>query len=362
VTAFVVRTANGGAYPVLVVSKLEPALSTLISELAPSGVLLVTDRNVAALHLDPVRAVLGDATVEVTEPGEDSKSPGGLARLWAACRDAGLDRDGLVVALGGGVVGDLAGLAAATYMRGVRVVHLPTTLLAQVDSAIGGKTAINLGAKNLVGAFHQPAGVIADVSVLATLPPREVRSGLGEVWKTGILAGEPLLTQLETDAQALVGLDPDALTPTIVACLQHKAQVVARDEREAGERALLNLGHTLGHAAEVALGVSHGEAVAIGGVFACRLAQRLGRLDAAHADRFEALAAALTLPTRPAAPLDADALWALIARDKKARAGRVRWVLPRGDRGAEVHCEVTGDVQTSDVRALLTELGWVGST
>lgn len=347
--------AAGGSYPVFVVRDYAPTLTEVHESLSPSKTLIVSDPTVSALHLQPVLAVLGAATpVEILPTGEAGKNPASLQQVWEACRTAGLDRHSLIVSLGGGVVGDVAGFAAATYMRGIRIVHLPTTLLAQVDSAVGGKTAVNLGAKNLVGAFHQPAGVIANLSVLSTLPTREVRSGLGEIWKTGVLVGESLLSQLEASAKDLVALNPDALESVVLACVQHKAGVVERDERESGERALLNLGHTLGHALELHLGdLSHGEAITVGGVFACALAERRQWLDEACASRFETLARLLELPVEPTRRLDVDAIMTLVSHDKKAKAGVQRWVLPRGPG----HCELT-PVEPTDVRTELSQLGW----
>jgi 3-dehydroquinate synthase len=236
----------------------------------------------------------------------------------------------VVVALGGGVTGDLAGFAAATWLRGVRVVHAPTTLLAMVDSAIGGKTGLDLDGKNLVGAFHAPSGVVADLAWLTTLPARERRCGLAEAWKTAALAGEAQVERLE--ALARRPDDPDALLAVVLDCARHKAAVVARDEREAGERASLNLGHTLGHALEAWAGgqLLHGEAVAIGVAFAVRLARATGRLAPEVEDRLGALGRALGLELGLPAGATLEALRPWLARDKKARGGAVRWVLPTG--------------------------------
>jgi 3-dehydroquinate synthase len=350
VTEFRVQ-ASARSYPVRVQAGLTAALPTLLEDLgSATQTVVVTDANVAELRLEPLRAALGELPVHPVPPGEGSKSPGGLEGVWGFLRDSGCDRRSRILALGGGVVGDLAGFAGATYMRGVEVVHLPTTLLSMVDSAIGGKTAINLGAKNLVGAFHAPAAVFADLDALASLPAREVRCGLGEVWKTAILAGGDLFERVERDATALAGLDAAALAPVVLGCLRHKAGVVERDEREAGERALLNLGHTLGHALEVLTpALSHGEAVAVGGAFALRLAEAHGWLPAAEAGRCLAVARGLGLPVTPAEPVDADAALGLMARDKKAEGGQLRWVLPRGIGD----CAVADDVPADLVRELL---------
>lgn len=327
-------------------------LAERVAALAPSVVVVVTDETVAALHGAPVRAALTAALgreppVTTVPPGEASKGVAQLERLWRVLDQAGLDREGVVVAFGGGVVGDLAGFAAATWLRGVRVVHAPTTLLSMVDSAVGGKTGIDLNGKNLVGAFHQPSAVVADLTWLATLPAREARSGLGELWKTAVLAGDPLFADLERHAPLARRLDPVALAPLVAACVAHKGGVVARDEREQGERASLNLGHTLGHALEaLALetgrDLPHGEAVAIGLAFVCRVARRLDWLDAPTTERILALGAALGLPLTPPWPVALDDLRPWLAKDKKARRGRVRWVLPRG-LGAWGLCDDVGD-------------------
>ncbi|RMG16653.1 MAG: 3-dehydroquinate synthase [Planctomycetota bacterium] len=331
-TDFLVERGGGPPYPVRVGRDLAAGLAWLREAAGPATrIALVCDERVAGLYAAAVEDRWPEARRFTVPPGEDSKSPERLVEAWRFLRDRGCDRSSLVLALGGGVVGDLAGFAAATYMRGIRIAHLPTSLLAMADSALGGKTAINLGAKNLVGAFHAPVAVLCHLPFLASLPPREVRCGLGEVWKTGVLRGEPLWSLLEAKASRLRALDLDALEPVVRACLEHKARVVARDEREAGERALLNFGHTLGHALELLdPGLSHGEAVAVGGAFALELAQRLGRLEPTAAERLLACARALGLPSRPTRPVDPEAAWELLLRDKKARGGTLRWVLPRG--------------------------------
>jgi len=268
--------------------------------------------------------------VEVPD-GEGAKSPTVLGRLWTRFAALPLGRDDLVVGLGGGVVTDLAGFAAATWHRGVAVAQVPTTLLGQVDAAVGGKTGINLPeGKNLVGAFHQPVAVVADTATLATLPARELRSGLGEVAKYGFIADPGVLDLLEGDPAAVVAGDPDLLTDVVVRGVRVKAALVAADEREGGDRALLNYGHTFGHAIEAVTGYGtyrHGEAVALGMVAAARLGEALGVTEAGLADRTVALLAPLGLPTG-GLTADPDALWAAMARDKKARGG-VRFVLCR---------------------------------
>ena len=242
----------------------------------------------------------------------------------------GADRRSVVVALGGGVVGDMAGFAAAIYMRGIRFVQVPTTLLAQVDSSVGGKTGINLAAgKNLVGAFHQPIAVLADTSTLATLPPRELSAGLAEVIKHGLLADAAYFDAVERDLDALRALDPTALAAAIEGSCRIKAAIVARDERESGERALLNLGHTFGHAIETLAGYGtwlHGEAVGCGLCLAADLSKRLGLIGVAEVERIEAAVARAGLPTRIPG-LGLEAAITAMRGDKKAEAGEIRFIL-----------------------------------
>lgn len=325
-------------YPVVVGSG---AVAHVVeSGLLPAGarrVLLVTqERVVEAGHVTPVEAVLRAADLQVVRhvvpDGEQAKDVATLAELWAACASVPLTRRDLVVAVGGGVVGDLAGFAAATYNRGTAVLQVPTTLLAQVDAAIGGKTGINLRAgKNLVGAFHQPCAVACDTGALDTLPRRLLLEGLGEVVKYGLIADPDLLELLEaapTDLHGVV-LDEPSLAEVVHRSVAVKAAVVASDEREGGVRAHLNLGHTYGHVVEALTGygrVLHGEAVAIGTVVALRLGVRLGRTPAALAERGEALLVRCGLPVR-GPELDRDAVWDVMRRDKKADADGVRFVV-----------------------------------
>lgn len=302
-------------------------VAALVRGLAPSSVAVVTDATVARLHgeqlLVALRGIGRPVAQVVVVPGESSKSLGGVERVWRGLHAAGLDRSGVVVAHGGGVVGDLAGFAAATWLRGVRVVHAPTTLLSMADSAVGGKTGIDLDGKNLVGAFHQPSGVVADLAWLKTLDPGELRAGLGEVWKTALLAGGEAFARLEAAGRG-------DLLPIVLDCVRHKAAVVTRDERDEGERASLNLGHTLGHALEPLLGLRHGDAVSLGLSFILRLAVGVGRLDPAVAERMLAVGRALDLPLRLPRRVELAELRPLLRRDKKALAGEVRWILPTG--------------------------------
>ena len=326
----------GAPYEVVIGTGLLPRIDLL----APMPehtrrVALISVEPVSARYGQPVRRALGDAGYEVHElpvpDGEEAKTLATLESLYHRFAAIPLGRDDVVVALGGGVVGDLAGFAAATWNRGVALVQVPTTLLAQVDAAIGGKTAVNLAeGKNLVGAFHQPIAVIADTSTLATLPARERRAGLGEVMKYGFIDDPEVLALLEGDPAAAQAGDPSLLTEVVRRGVAVKARIVAADERETGERALLNYGHTLGHAIEALTGYGtyrHGEAVGLGMVFAARLGERMGITDAGVAARTEALLGLLGLPTG-GLQLDAERVWELLARDKKARAG-VRFVLCR---------------------------------
>ncbi len=300
-------------------------------------------RRAAVVTVEPVRAhygkrvaaalaAAGVAVDVVTVPdGEDAKTLATFERVQRAFAAIPLGRDDVVVALGGGVVGDLAGFAAATWNRGVAVVQLPTTLLAQVDAAIGGKTGVNLPeGKNLVGAFHQPRAVVIDLATLATLPARERRAGLGEVAKYGFIADPVVLDLLERHPDAAVAGDPAVVGEIVRRGVTVKARIVAADERESGDRALLNYGHTVAHALETLSGYRryrHGEAVALGMVAAARLGERLGVSEAGLAARTVALLDRLGLPTG-GVDVDPAAARAVLARDKKARDG-VRFVLCR---------------------------------
>ncbi len=301
-----------------------------------SHVVIVTDENVQEPHAMAVGqalAVGAEVDVVAVPPGETSKSVETAFGLWEGLLELGADRRTLIAAVGGGVVGDLAGFLAATYARGLRFFQVPTSLLAQVDSSVGGKVGINLpGAKNMVGAFLQPVGVLIDTQVLDTLPDREYRSGLAEVVKYGVILDAGLFTYLEENVAAIVDRDHHALRSVVARCCRLKADVVEQDEREeTGLRAVLNYGHTFGHALEAVAGYGellHGEAVAIGMVCAARLAQRLGRVAPAFSARQEALLRAFGLPV--AVPsLDREALMAALSRDKKAQHGHLRLILPR---------------------------------
>ncbi|MGI5869905.1 MAG: 3-dehydroquinate synthase [Kiritimatiellia bacterium] len=292
---------------------------------------VVTDAHVAGHHLEPALASLraaGFVAESVVVPaGETSKSVDGLVSLWHAFNDCGLTRADLVVALGGGVVGDLAGFAAATYLRGVAIVQVPTTLLAQVDSSVGGKTGIDLPfGKNLAGAFHQPAVVVVDPLLLGTLPRNRFAEGMAEVVKYGCIADAGLFADL--DAFADSPGDAEALLAIIQRCVQIKADVVNRDALDTGERMLLNFGHTVGHAIEKAMGygaIAHGEAVAIGMVAAARLGEALGETPDGTAARLEALLKRFALPTTTT--FTAADLFATMLADKKRLGKQIHFIL-----------------------------------
>ena len=293
----------------------------------------LTDRHLVAAQADALAAMLGDVPVLAVEPGEDSKSLAGLGRVLDFLAANGLDRGGMLLVLGGGVIGDRGGFAAASDLRGIDFLQVPTTLLAMVDSSVGGKTGINLKAgKNLVGAFHQPCGVFISTHLLATLPAREFAAGMAEVIKYGLLGDAELFAQLEKTPLTITS---PALGAVIRRCCAIKARLVEADEYERareGGRALLNLGHTFGHAIEQVAGYGsylHGEAVAVGLCAAARLSQKLGHISAADVARVEAVVAAHALPVRLREPLPLVALTAAMARDKKVRSGLPRFVVLR---------------------------------
>jgi len=322
--------------------------------------IVVSDAHVAALHgtaaLRALRSAGLSATLVTVPAGERSKSAAMLAALWRAFAEAKVERGHAVVALGGGVVGDLAGFAAATHLRGLPQVMAPTSLVAQVDSSIGGKVGIDLPwGKNLAGAFYPPRGVLVDPLLLATLPDRELRSGLAEVVKTGMVAHAPLFRLVESAAGRLLSRDARALEAAVGLAGRTKARIVSKDERDHGPRSALNFGHTLGHAIETALGfrrLSHGEAVAIGMRAAGRLSRRAAGLSAADARRLEDVLDRLGLPGRMP-PLPLATLLDAMARDKKRRAGTLRWVLTPQIGFASV----PRPVESRLVRAVLLEVG-----
>jgi shikimate kinase/3-dehydroquinate synthase len=310
----------------------EPArLTDAVARCAPSSIVLVSDSNVQRHRGARIDAALRPLAIRVDRVvlahGEEQKNLASASAIWDAALGAGVDRDALVLAVGGGVVGDLAGFAAACLLRGVRFVQVPTTLLAMVDSSVGGKTGFDhpVG-KNLVGAFHQPTAVVADLAHLKTLPPRERAAGLAEVVKIALATDLPLLEALERDATAIAAGDLEALLPIVREAIYAKIRIVRDDERENGPRALLNLGHTVGHALEAHGGYSrwlHGEAVALGTVAEMRATAVMGKTPSDLVDRAAALFAALGLPTR-ADRAEVAASWPYVSKDKKRTRDAVR--------------------------------------
>ena len=332
------------SYPVVIAAGIRSRLCSRLQSFSrpPSRVLLVTDTNVGALHGGDVDGNIAEAGIAMTrvdlEPGESAKHIGSVQKIWDAALSSGLDRDAVVIGLGGGVVGDLAGFAAATILRGIDVVHVPTTLLAMVDSAIGGKTGFDTAqGKNLIGAFHQPRFVFSDVELLETLPLEERRSGLAEVVKSAWLDGEAAVAQLERDAKRLVAGDVAATVAAVRMAAALKAGVVSADEHEGGQRAWLNLGHTVGHAIEASMGyqgMRHGEAVALGMIAAFRLARSFGAARE-HLERMTSLLAAFGLPTEVDTHLSTKTL-AFMASDKKRGGGKLKFVVPGAPGRTEV--------------------------
>jgi 3-dehydroquinate synthase len=327
---------------------------------------IVTDEIVARHHLSGLQASLSAAAIAqhtvTLPPGEATKDLAHFGRLVDDILALGIERGTMLVALGGGVVGDIAGFAAATLLRGIDFVQIPTTLLAQVDSSVGGKTAINTTTgKNLLGAFYQPRLVLADTASLGTLPRRELRAGYAEILKYGLIRDAGFFDWLETNGDAVCDLEPAALTHAITVSCRMKATIVAADEREAGDRELLNFGHTFGHALEAETGFSdrllHGEAVALGMALAFDFAVRLGLASGQDSHRVRRHLAAAALPTQLAAiglcGRDADRLLAHMGKDKKVRDGRITLILPRkiGDAFR------TSDVPAPELRSFLTEAG-----
>jgi 3-dehydroquinate synthase len=328
-----------------------------------NSALVITDQNVAPLHLETLERSMADAGImpmhSVLPAGEHTKDFAHLEALLDGLLSARAERGTMLVALGGGVIGDLTGFAAAILLRGVDFIQVPTTLLAQVDSSVGGKTGINTRhGKNLVGAFHQPRMVLADTAVLDTLPRRQVVAGYAEVVKYGIIDDEPFFTWLEQNGKAVIEGDESARRHAVATSCRAKARIVAADERESGLRALLNLGHTFGHALEAETGFSddilHGEAVAIGMVMALRLSTQLGLAPAADLDRVLRHFTDVGLPTA----LPADRLWPVerllhhMAGDKKVKDGKVTFVMARGIGQSFLTREVPADA----LAAMLAEM------
>ncbi len=353
------------SYEILIGRELLGSLGERIAALRPGAkALIVSDMNVAGLYLDAAYAALQLACIGAPEPivvpaGEGSKSFATFERVCEGIIAARIERGDLVVALGGGVIGDLAGFAAAVARRGLDFVQVPTTLLAQVDSSVGGKTGINSAqGKNLIGAFHQPVLVLADTGLLDSLPKREFRAGYAEMAKYGLIGDAAFFAWLEANWRDVFA-GAHAREEAIAVSCRAKAAIVGRDERESGERALLNLGHTFGHALEAAAGFSdrllHGEAVALGVVLAFAFSARLGLVAEAHAQRVERHLADVGLPTHvsevPGPLPGADRLMDLIGQDKKVKRGKLTFILARGIGQSFIAPEI----DAAEVRAFLTE-------
>jgi 3-dehydroquinate synthase len=325
--SYVVHVENGAAARVA---------GFLPAGLKVSRALVISDENVAPLYADAVVASLKGAGIPAAlvaiPAGEREKNLQRVETLYHKMLAAGLDRRSLVVALGGGVVGDIAGFAAATYMRGIPIVQVATTIVAQVDSSVGGKTGVDLPeGKNLVGAFYQPVAVVIDPKTLATLPEREIRAGLAEVIKHGVIRDADYFALLEREGRNLLRMNADLAARIILRSVEIKAAVVSADERESGLRAILNFGHTVGHALEALTGYQkylHGEAVAVGMIAAANIAVSASLCPSSVAERIWKLVAAVGLPTGPEKVRTGEIL-AAVARDKKAVAGKARFVLPR---------------------------------
>ncbi|WP_029007905.1 3-dehydroquinate synthase [Azospirillum halopraeferens] len=362
-----VRVALGArSYDILVgdgiLGACGPRIAAITGDRAP---VIVTDDTVAGLHLETLRQALAGAGSDAGEPiilpaGEKTKDFAHLERLMDAILARRIERSAVLVALGGGVIGDITGFAAAIALRGIDFIQVPTTLLSQVDSSVGGKTGINTGhGKNLVGAFHQPRLVIADTATLDTLPRREVLAGYAEVVKYGLIRLPEFFAWLEENGDRVVAGDSAARRHAVTVSCRAKADIVGADERESGERALLNLGHTFGHALEAATGFGarllHGEGVAIGMVLAFDLSVRLGLCPPEDAARARRHLASVGLPVTPAqvpgVDWDVDELIGHMAKDKKVKDGRITFILARGIGQAFTRRDVPADA----VRALLEE-------
>jgi 3-dehydroquinate synthase len=345
------------SYPIHIGAGLLDRADLILPHLAQKRVAIVTNTTVGPLYLDRLSKTLTDAGVEVLPivlpDGEAYKNWETLNRIFDALLTHRAERKTTLIALGGGVIGDLTGFAAASYQRGVPFIQVPTTLLAQVDSSVGGKTGINhpLG-KNMIGAFYQPKVVLADTGTLNTLPERELSAGLAEVIKYGLIRDLPFLEWLEANMDKLMARDPAALAYAIRRSCENKAEVVAADEREAGQRALLNLGHTFGHAIEAGMGYGvwlHGEGVSAGTMLAADLSRRMGNIAEADVERIGTLFERAKLPVE-APDLGVEAYLNYMGVDKKVEAGRMRFVLFH----KVGECYVTADAPADLLRATLT--------
>jgi 3-dehydroquinate synthase len=348
----------GGTYPVHIGSGAMKVLKPTLARLEPTGVVIVTDTNVrpwARAVAKTLKSARLKPVTYVVPAAERSKSLTALGDLLAFMERSRIDRGGVVIAVGGGMVGDLAGFAAATWLRGVRLVAVPTTLLAMVDSSIGGKTGVNGSRmKNAIGTFWQPSAVVADIDCLSTLPRARYREAFAEVVKYAVAMDRGLFDVLRKDTERLLALDPAALEPVIMSCATAKALVVARDERDHGPRAILNYGHTAGHAVESAshFRISHGRSVAFGMRVAARISQSLELCTEKLVEAQDELLTAYGLPDAPPR-VSVERVLSIIPTDKKALRGRVAWVLPRRIGFAEVGHDVPPGLVRRVVRKAL---------
>ncbi|AJI95464.1 3-dehydroquinate synthase [Yersinia ruckeri] len=350
------------SYPITIAAGLFNDPASFKPLKAGDQVMLVTNQTLAPLYLDSIQSVLEQSGIQVDQvilpDGEQYKSLSVLEQVFSALLEKPHGRDTTLIALGGGVVGDLTGFAAACYQRGVRFIQVPTTLLSQVDSSVGGKTAVNhpLG-KNMIGAFYQPASVIVDLNCLKTLPSRELASGLAEVIKYGIILDSDFFVWLENNIDALLALDMEALGYCIRRCCELKAAVVAADEREEnGLRALLNLGHTYGHAIEAEMGYGvwlHGEAVAVGMVMAAETAHIIGQFSAGDIERIKKLLLRAGLPVNGPAQMTPESYLPHMMRDKKVLAGELRLVLPTAIGKSEVRGGISHEIVLASITRCL---------
>ncbi|MEQ8954313.1 MAG: 3-dehydroquinate synthase [Gammaproteobacteria bacterium] len=346
------------SYPIYIGEQLLSDPTLVAPHLGKGRVVIITNDVVAPLYLEKVKPLFASVGCEqiVLPDGEAHKNLDSVSHIYDHLLQGKFDRQTILVALGGGVIGDITGFAAATYQRGINYIQIPTTLLAQVDSSVGGKTGVNhtLG-KNMIGAFHQPRCVIADITTLATLPVREIGAGLAEVLKYGLINDKQFFDWLAEHGEAICRLDRDPLVEALRKCCESKADIVARDEQESGVRALLNLGHTFGHAIETATGYGtwlHGETVAMGMVMAADLSARMGWLQWDDAWRIrQVLENGYKLPVIPPASISVSRYLELMASDKKVAAGKIRFVLLQAIGAAELTADVAPDLLEQTLNA-----------
>jgi len=347
------------SYPIHIGEQLLSDAQLLIPHIRGKQVCIISNETVAPLYLETVSNTLAayDPLTIILPDGEEYKTLDTVSLIYDRLLEASFSRSATLVALGGGVIGDMVGFAAATYQRGIDFIQIPTTLLSQVDSSVGGKTGVNrpLG-KNMVGAFYQPNCVLADTSTLRTLPDRELKAGLAEVIKYGLINNLSFLNWLDENIENILALDTDALAYAIRTSCHEKAVIVAEDEKEAGIRAILNLGHTFGHAIETAMGYGnwlHGEAVATGIVMAAELSCREKLIKAHDVERVRSIIQRSGLPISPPEEMDVDTFITLMSRDKKADQGKIKFILLEELGKARVSGQVSHEVLTSVLESLL---------